>query len=40
LLIGLCLLLGLWAEPLLALADAVSASLLTPTAYITAVLGP
>jgi multicomponent Na+:H+ antiporter subunit D len=39
LLIGLCLLLGVWAEPLLALADAVSASLLTPAAYIAAVLG-
>lgn len=38
-LIALCLLWGLWAEPLLALADAVSAWLLAPDAYIAAVMG-
>ncbi len=39
LLIGLCVLLGLWAEPLLRLSLAVSASLLSPASYIAAVLG-
>lgn len=39
LLIGLCVLLGLWAEPLLRLSEAVSASLLAPATYIAAVLG-
>jgi multicomponent Na+:H+ antiporter subunit D len=39
LLIALCLLLGLWAEPLVRLATGVSEWLLTPGAYIAAVLG-
>ncbi len=39
LLIGLCLLLGLWAEPLLRLANAVAAWLGDPALYIAAVLG-
>lgn len=39
LLIGLCLLLGLWAEPLLRLANATAAWLGDPTLYIMAVLG-
>ncbi len=39
LLIGLCVALGLWAEPLLRLANAVSVWLLTPGAYTAAVLG-
>jgi multicomponent Na+:H+ antiporter subunit D len=39
LLIALCLLLGLWAEPLLRLSSDVSAWLLSPAAYIAAVLG-
>lgn len=39
LLIGLCLLLGLWAEPLLRLANAVAAWLDDPALYIAAVLG-
>ncbi len=38
-LIGLCLLLGLWAEPLLRLANDVAAWLGDPAAYIAAVLG-
>lgn len=38
-LIVLCVLLGLWPEPLLALANAVSAWLLAPNAYIAAVMG-
>jgi multicomponent Na+:H+ antiporter subunit D len=39
LLIALCVLLGLWAEPLVRLSTAVSEWLLAPSAYITAVLG-
>jgi len=39
LLIGLCLLLGLWAEPLLRLANDVAAWLGDPALYIAAVLG-
>jgi multicomponent Na+:H+ antiporter subunit D len=39
LLVGLCLLLGLWAEPLLRLANAVAAWLGDPGLYIGAVLG-
>jgi multicomponent Na+:H+ antiporter subunit D len=39
LLIGLCLLLGVWGEPLLRLATAVSAWLADPSAYIASVLG-
>ncbi|MCU0501333.1 MAG: hypothetical protein MUC51_06135 [Anaerolineae bacterium] len=39
LLIGLCLLLGVWAEPLLRLANHVSVWLGDPSAYIAAVLG-
>lgn len=39
LLVGLCLLLGLWAEPLLRLAGDVSAWLGDPALYIAAVLG-
>ena len=39
LLIALCLLLGLWAEPLLRLAAGISAWLGDPAAYIAAVLG-
>jgi len=39
LLIGLCLLLGLWAEPLLRLANDVAAWLGEPGLYIAAVLG-
>ena len=39
LLIAACLLLGLWAEPLLSLANAVSAWLISPAPYIAAVLG-
>jgi formate hydrogenlyase subunit 3/multisubunit Na+/H+ antiporter MnhD subunit len=39
LLIALCVLLGLWAEPLLRLASATSAWLQSPEAYIAAVLG-
>ena len=39
LLIGLCLLLGLWAEPLLRLANDVAVWLGDPGLYITAVLG-
>ncbi len=38
-LVGSCLLLGLWAEPLLRLANAVSAWLGDPAPYIRAVLG-
>jgi len=39
LLIALCLVLGLWAEPLLRLATDVSSWLGNPAAYIAAVLG-
>jgi multicomponent Na+:H+ antiporter subunit D len=39
LLIGLCLLLGLWAEPLLRLANDIAASLATQAYYIGAVFG-
>ena len=39
LLVGLCLLLGLWAEPLLRLAGDISAWIGDPSLYIGAVLG-
>jgi multicomponent Na+:H+ antiporter subunit D len=39
LLIGLCMVLGIWGEPLIVLAGDVAASLATPGAYIAAILG-
>lgn len=39
LLIGLCLVLGVWAEPLVALSQEVAASLAIPASYVASVLG-